>query len=381
MAETCDPVQQAATLWRILSDQPVSESAAAIALDFLSGQIRDIAPGLLPRWSGARLREMFLTQPDARNFIERWRRRFMPEITLQASQVVTFVNEFLATHQLVDDYFESLTIFGASRRRRGAVGDIQVSRPLGSGSSNWCLMFTTQGRGAFNCIRQSFVATPGDMLLLAPGALYEFHRHREDAMWESYWFYCKPEERVMNRLNWSELGPYIYHQRVPTAEIPGIKNIFQQMFELETPTEALSQSIIDNLVEQIFLRSFQYAQRTGGAILDSRVKIALGYISDHLYQDFNIQDVAGAAGLSRARLSKLFKGYTGRSILQWRDERRMSDACQALVQDAASVQAVAEAVGYEDPLYFSRKFTQIVGVSPRQYQQTRRQRRAVEVTP
>ncbi|WOX06909.1 helix-turn-helix domain-containing protein [Microbulbifer pacificus] len=344
---------------------------------YLSRRISDIAPGLLPGWSGARLRELFLTQPNAHSFIERWRSKFMPEVTLAPLQVVTFLNEFLATHQLVDNYFESLTIFGASRRKRGELGDIQVSRPLGS-SSSWCLMFTTEGSGEFNCIRQTFVSSPGDMLLLAPGALYEFRRHHEDALWESYWFYSKPPEAVMNRLNWSELGPYIYHQRVPVGEIQRIKHIFQQMFELESPTEDLSQAIVENLVEQIFLWSFQYAHRSGGAILDSRVKTALSFISDHLYEDFTIEDVASASGLSRARLSKLFKAYTGRSILQWRDERRMSDACHALAQDNASVQAVAHVVGYDDPLYFSRKFTQIVGVSPRHYQRARQRPSAEE---
>ncbi|WP_226668645.1 helix-turn-helix domain-containing protein [Microbulbifer aggregans] len=377
MTKPQDSVQQVATLWRILSGQPVTEQAASAARVFVSSRIRDIAPGLLPIWSESRLRELFLTQPNAHSFIERWRSQFMPEVILQPAQVVTFLNEFLATHQLVDNYFESLTIFGASRRKRGELGDIQVSRPLGS-SRSWCLMLTTEGGGEFNCIRQTFVSKPGDMILLAPGALYEFRRHHDHALWETYWFYCKPAERVMSRLNWSELGPYIYLLPVPVGEVPAIKHIFQQMLDVESPAEELSQAIIENLAEQIFLRSFQYAQRAGSVVLDGRVKTALGYISDHLYDDFTIEDVASVSGLSRARLSKLFKAYTGRSILQWRDERRMSDACQALVREDASVQAVAEAVGYEDPLYFSRKFTQIVGMSPRQYQQTRRGRLAAE---
>ncbi|WP_077407099.1 AraC family transcriptional regulator [Microbulbifer agarilyticus] len=371
MTEASDSIQQAANLWRIVSGVAVDDSAVSSAMIYLSYQSSGIAEDLLPQWSGERLRELFLKQPNAEEFIERWRGKFVPEVTLQKSELVTFINEFLAAHQHIDDYFESLTIFGHSRRTRGGLGDFLVRRPPGS-SNNWGLLFTTEGRGRFNCVRQQFVARPGDMVLLAPGALYEFHRHLDEEHWNTYWLYCKPAEKVMNLMNWQELGPYIYHQAVPAVEMPRIQGIFQQLFELESPAEPLAQAVVENLAEQLFLRSFQYAQRAGGTIVDSRVKSALSYISDHLYEDFSIQDVADASSLSRARLSKLFKAYTGRSILQWRDERRMSDACQALAKNAGNVQAVAEAVGYDDPLYFSRKFHQIVGVSPRQYIQDRR---------
>ncbi len=42
-------------------------------------------------------------------------------------------------------------------------------------------------------------------------------------------------------------------------------------------------------------------------------------------------------------------------------------ACQLLDSSELSVKAIADAVGYDDALYFSRLFRQTMGLSPRAY--------------
>ena len=44
-------------------------------------------------------------------------------------------------------------------------------------------------------------------------------------------------------------------------------------------------------------------------------------------------------------------------------------ACQLLDTNGVSIKAVAAAVGYEDPLYFSRVFRAVNEVSPQQYRE------------
>ena len=55
------------------------------------------------------------------------------------------------------------------------------------------------------------------------------------------------------------------------------------------------------------------------------------------------------------------------SVVAYRDEIRMSKACQLLAGSRLPVVRVAQEVGYFDPQYFSRCFKQKIGVTPVAY--------------
>jgi AraC-like DNA-binding protein len=54
---------------------------------------------------------------------------------------------------------------------------------------------------------------------------------------------------------------------------------------------------------------------------------------------------------------------------QFLSELRMKRACRLLAETSESIGQVARQVGFEDPLHFSRRFKQLIGVSPRQYRE------------
>jgi AraC family transcriptional regulator of arabinose operon len=91
------------------------------------------------------------------------------------------------------------------------------------------------------------------------------------------------------------------------------------------------------------------------------------YINSNLDCRLSVQDIAQYVQLSRTQLSALFKEHTGSTIINWREERRVAKASQLLSQTSLQIQEIAEQIGYEDPLYFSRTFSRLVGCSPRNY--------------
>jgi transcriptional regulator GlxA family with amidase domain len=66
----------------------------------------------------------------------------------------------------------------------------------------------------------------------------------------------------------------------------------------------------------------------------------------------------------------LFKQQTGYAPIDFLIRQRIRKACQLLDTTDASVAAIAEKVGFEDPYYFSRCFHRIMGSSPRTYRQS-----------
>jgi transcriptional regulator GlxA family with amidase domain len=88
---------------------------------------------------------------------------------------------------------------------------------------------------------------------------------------------------------------------------------------------------------------------------------------EHVDQALTLESLASRANLSKYHFSKRYKKLTGYSPIKHFLNMKMEYACRLLDSTDMSVQAVASAVGYDDPLYFSRLFRQTIGRSPRDY--------------
>ena len=66
-------------------------------------------------------------------------------------------------------------------------------------------------------------------------------------------------------------------------------------------------------------------------------------------------------------LCSLFRRAEGISIKHYHTRLRLAEAANLLLSTAMNVSQIANAIGYEDPLYFSRIFKAEFGCSPREY--------------
>lgn len=92
------------------------------------------------------------------------------------------------------------------------------------------------------------------------------------------------------------------------------------------------------------------------------------YIQEHLHQPLSIRTVARACGHSEKSINRLMKKYAQCSFVQYLTTARI-DRAKSLLMHAPQMllKDVAEQVGYSDPLYFSRVFRRVTGLSPSTY--------------
>ena len=67
------------------------------------------------------------------------------------------------------------------------------------------------------------------------------------------------------------------------------------------------------------------------------------------------------------QFSTVFKSRTGYSPIEYVNHLKVQKACQQLLLTEYPVKQIASHLGIEDPYYFSRMFTKIIGVSPVKY--------------
>jgi len=90
-------------------------------------------------------------------------------------------------------------------------------------------------------------------------------------------------------------------------------------------------------------------------------------IEEHYLQQWRVADYANALSVSPTHLSRVTRAATGESALRLIEARSMREARRHLAYTNLSIATVAYSLGYADPAYFTRVFTQDAGISPRAF--------------
>jgi AraC-like DNA-binding protein len=85
------------------------------------------------------------------------------------------------------------------------------------------------------------------------------------------------------------------------------------------------------------------------------------------------KQMAESCGMSESHFRKLFREEVGMAPNHYCERLRMDRACELLAETTLRVHEIASELGYDDPLYFSKRFAAVIGVSPRAYRRSTHQ--------
>ncbi len=99
----------------------------------------------------------------------------------------------------------------------------------------------------------------------------------------------------------------------------------------------------------------------------SRIGFAVDYIRKNLHQKLSIESIAKLAYVSKSNFFKMFKDELGTSPNDFILQERINKA-KELLASQNSIKETAYQTGFSDANYFTRVFKQLVGVTPKSYQ-------------
>ncbi len=91
------------------------------------------------------------------------------------------------------------------------------------------------------------------------------------------------------------------------------------------------------------------------------------YIKNNLNDELSVNDIAKKMNISVYYLSHLFKQITGISILEYRNELRLTKAKQMLIESCLSVNEISIQCGFCNASYFAEVFSRSEKISPSQF--------------
>jgi len=207
---------------------------------------------------------------------------------------------------------------------------------------------------------------PGDVLVIPPG---NAHTYGADELrpWTIFWVHVKGDN-VAPLL--AELEAAQTNLVLPLGESPELLALFEELLDVAEHGYAASRllyasQILGHLIGLMIWDS----RRNSRGPLDSTQKVVetIAYMKQHLDQHATAASFAALANLSESHYRSLFKRQIGYAPMDYFIRLRMHKACQLLDTTNLNIKQIANTVGYEDPLYFSRVFKAVVELTPTQY--------------
>ena len=99
----------------------------------------------------------------------------------------------------------------------------------------------------------------------------------------------------------------------------------------------------------------------------SKITPAIEYISAHCNEKIYMEYIAKICLLSESQMRRLFREELGMSPVDFKNSKRMENACELLKYSHMTVGEIANSLGFENTYSFSTFFKKLAGVSPREY--------------
>jgi AraC family transcriptional regulator len=107
--------------------------------------------------------------------------------------------------------------------------------------------------------------------------------------------------------------------------------------------------------------------------VEKQVQKAVYYIETHLDEVFDVAVLAKVAGYSPFHFSRIFKLYTGESVMGYTVRLRLERAAKQMQVQKRSLIEVALDAGYETPTGFLKAFKKRFGTTPTVYKVTKKE--------
>lgn len=230
------------------------------------------------------------------------------------------------------------------------------------------LIYCFEGSGHLQTEAWSGEVNAGEVVLLPSGVSHSYHADKYNP-WSVYWchFSGHQAENYISHMDYNAGCPTIEvgHSPVLIAQFRNALNAASQAFN----TVALIYAA--NSIKQILsyiakLIDENSAERRSDVDLDSIQTLMLQNLDKPLSLDYLAQQI----GLSKYHFTKKYKQQMGYAPIQHFLKMKVDYACYLLETSDSSVQDIANKVGYDDALYFSRLFKKAMGMAPMAYRRS-----------
>ncbi len=242
-----------------------------------------------------------------------------------------------------------------------AGGDYSTWRE--QGTADWLLIHTIAGAGRVAGPAGDVITAAGDSVLLRPHLRHDYGT--AEVSWTLAYAHFHARAEWAPLLDWPIRGGGVGFVHAPSEVRLRILGGLRSCAAFSAGSMPQSELLAMNSLESALL--WLDTQNPLRGRMDERLLRVIAHIGSDLAADLSIQALTAVAMLSPSRLSRLFTDSLGVSPQRYVERERLARAAQLLATTDRAVGDIARDVGLSDPLYFSRRFSRLHGISPTAY--------------
>jgi AraC-like DNA-binding protein len=233
------------------------------------------------------------------------------------------------------------------------------------GCAQHILLYCVGGRGWVKFDDRRFNMHTGHYVFLPKGQSHAYGADNADP-WSIYWVHFDGTQSdffVNKSIQVRAVGDQV-------APAFGHSGLFDEIFQGLSMGFSRENLAYANICLWHILGSFKYQLQFAGRkdlLYKDSIDRSIHYMKEHLREDFDLRALATESGFSVSHFCNVFKKRTSRTPLVYFMQLRIQEACRWLDFTELKVLDVAEKVGFQDPYYFSRIFSKVMGLPPTEY--------------
>ena len=238
-----------------------------------------------------------------------------------------------------------------------------ITRP--KGRLDYQLIYIIKGKGHFTFGEEVREVSEGSIIVYPPLSpqLYSYSAEEKT---ELYWIHITGAgiKEYLNNLNL--LGAYVHQVGIDKQFIELFEKIVYELQMKKPFCEHMASANFLALISS-FARKKTYLKTNPNLRLSEDIKKTIEIMHKGYKENYTVEDYAGFCNLSLYRFIHKFKKYTGMTPLDYLTNIKINTAKDLIINSEFNMSEIAELVGYENPLYFSRVFKKITGICPSKY--------------
>ncbi len=253
----------------------------------------------------------------------------------------------------------------------------------------WSLEFSDEESASFHLVRRGecWVVSGNEIERLGPGDLLFIDAGRNHVLTSEH-----PDDRQLNTASdilllcgYCRFDTHLKHPLVHSLpalniirgekvlEHVWLKGTLDQLSSEYTSQRPGSQIIVNKLTEILLVEliriNYGRSEHSGfiSALSDKYIGNALELLHAAPQKAWTLEGLATEVAMSRAALAKRFKQLVGQTMFEYLTALRMQRAQELLRDSVMPLYQVANRVGYESDLAFTKTFKRLLGMTPTSY--------------
>ena len=129
--------------------------------------------------------------------------------------------------------------------------------------------------------------------------------------------------------------------------------------------------LFNGILKIIERNSTVYIDRTTNSSYSSLVSRCINIIDNYYYSNPTLKDLSKRLDISESLISHKFKSETGKSVIEYKIEKQLSEASSLLKITDMTIIEISFAVGFSNTSYFTKQFKKRYGITPKEYRKNR----------